>query len=272
MLLLAALWPSKKKAAPNRDNSPREGVRPEDARPLPPERPEASKQEPSSIPTRPDDGEDEPDKDDGVTARVREELEEEAEERRKKKAAKKAAEAKKKDGDADEAKKPKGGKKPPTPGELQKREREAAKLAASMHQVYLTRGFEGPQAAADALSVYLLAGGDDPGRIKEYQHLLGVPETGGYDTATREAVIEKCDIAVDRAISHILTVVHAGEDPSTAAAEALAVYVREQQANAATIVLIPEKLSALQMQFTTPSGKYDQNTKNELVKLGVVPP
>lgn len=245
--LLWALWP--KKAAKKTPPPPTE---PQNERPdmeasiqqvKAPARPEATKRAPQAEPRA---------EDDDVARRVRERLE--AGQRR-------------------DAKKPKGAGKPKprraTKEEQKRRDESAEELADRMHATYIQRGFEPEVAAADALTLYLLAGGQNTAKIAYFQKLLGLPETGGYDFETREKITQLLDVAVDRAVSHYRKLIFDGEDPAYAAADALAVYVREQQADP-TIPLPVERVAALQIQFMVPSGQYDDATREELNKKGIV--
>lgn len=229
--------------------------------PPPPGRPESTKDEPgesSSLPS----SDDTPD-DDTQVVRERLKLEQE--------------QAKKGKGGTPPKHKPVAKQKPPpkprTKAQQAKVNDQALRLAEQMHDFYIDRGELPEVAAADAMTLYLLAGGADIGQIKGYQKLIGVEPTGGYDGPTRDRITELLDLAVDRATSIYMILIHAGEDPRYAAAEALATYILEQHKDPEHIPLVPERVAALQQQFmSTPTGAYDEATKLALVQFGVVPP
>lgn len=251
----------KKKASPKSQNAPSPLPQSKESPPLP-GRPESTKDEPGETPSSvtPDEGEG----DDTQVVRERLKLEQEQ--------AKKG-----KGGTPPSPRKPVAKQKPkpkPRTREQQKKVNDQAlRLAEQMHDFYIDRGELPEVAAADAMTLYLLAGGTDLGQIKGYQKLIGVEPTGGYDAPTRDRIIELLDPAVDRATSIYMILIHAGEDPRYAAAEALATYVLEQKKDPDHIPLVAERLAALQQQFmSTPTGEYDEATKLALVQFGVVPP
>lgn len=271
--LLLGFTPRKKGAA---STTPAPGALPQPQgtpgeRPAPSSRPEASKVEPSSIPTQ-----GEPDSE-GSEARIRERLrlEQEQDEREAAaKAAKKAAK-KKADGEGAEHKKPEHipTKSKLTFKEKATRELQAQKFGAKQHQAYTEAGHLPELAAAEALVSYLLAGGSNPAFIKQYQHMMDIPESGSFDISTQTKVEELLDAGVVMAADNMLKENFKGEDPSQAAAESLALYVIAAQEDPAHIVIPREWMSALQMQFMTGfSGTYDQATKDALVRHGITPP
>lgn len=250
LALLWALWPSaaKKKA----DKEPA-GL---------PKRPEASKtpaakSSPATRPSSPAQEELDED-DDGSAARIRERARLEQEQA---KAAKKP-------------KKPKAPEAPQLPSatEAQQRNADAADIAHKLHQKYIDDGEEPQNAAADALALYLLAGGNDPAEVKSFQRNMGVSESGVYDMETSAKIATLVDLAADETILEYHKQLRKGEAPAQAAALALAVYMEEALTNPKTVLLPPERISALQIQFMVPSGKYDDATKNELTKRGITPP
>ena len=204
--------------------------------------------------------------DDGANQRLKERLQREKEER---------AARKKGDHPKPHTATPPGpkAKRPLTKEESSKREALARKFAAKMQSVYLERGYEVHIAAAEAFALYLLAGGSDHEHMKEFQHQMGIPESGNFDISTQTKLEELLDGAVVMACDNQLRRVQEGEDPSQVAAESLALYVMAQQEAPDRIPLAREKLSALQLQFmTAPSGRYDDLTKDALVKHGITPP
>jgi len=240
----------------SKSKKPKKGPSSSKESPPLPGRPESTKEEPTPEPTPEPTTEPTPSEEPDETVTVRERLKLEQEQAKHR---------------------PKGGVKPPpkkrTPKEQAKVEDQAVLLAEKMHDLYIERGELPEVAAADAMTLYLLAGGSDIGRIKGYQKLIGVPASGGYDGPTRDKVIELLDLATDRAVSNYMIAIHAGEDPRYAAAQAASVYVQEQQKDPEHIAIVPERFAALQQQFlSTPSGEYDQATKNGMVQFGVVPP
>lgn len=171
--------------------------------------------------------------------------------------------------------KPKPPKKAIARGDADKREDNAAELAERMHKDYIDRGELPEAAAADALALYLMAGGSDRRKIAEYQKIMGVKETGEYDIPTAGKISELLHSATDAAIAHYLFMLRLGESPDYAAADALSVYVREVNGaiERGEIATLPgERVAALQMQFMVPSGKYDEKTKEEMIRLGVFTP
>lgn len=274
---LALLWAlsgntgNKKKASPKTSQAPpapapkgKTESPPSPGRPpapKPPKAPKGEEEEPTSQPTA-----EEPDIDD-PTVTVRQRLKMEQEQA----AAKEKAKQKGKQHTPTAKQKPKAKRR--TKEQQRKVNDQALKLAEDMHDFYLERGQLPQVAAADALTLYLLAGGQDRTQIKGYQKLIGVEPTGEYDNSTREQVITLLDPAVDRATSAYVVLIEKGEDPRYTAAEALATYIIEQRKEPDTIPLVAERVAALQMQFmAVPSGQYDENTKNALVQFGVVPP
>jgi len=175
-------------------------------------------------------------------------------------------------GDQGEAK-PKGekpkGEKPR--GISKEQQADAAEFARGFFKVYTDRGIEDPQAAADCLSIYMLAGGNDPKEIALWQKKIGVTPSGEYDKETSTAVATMVDMAVDGAINGILQRLFSGENPPNVAGEILQQYVREGREIGT--VIPREKIAALQMFLGVQpvTGRLDEATKNRLVELGITP-
>lgn len=251
-LLIFALWPKPKPKAKATIHLRKQAPKASDDD----ERPEASKTpaprevEPvEQLPPGPEESTDE-----DAPARIRERARLAQEQ-----AAKKAAKKHRKAG-------------PRTEEEETKQNEIAAELASRMRKKYLDDGEEPAQATADALALYLLAGGSDPDVIRGTQHQLGLAESGVYDMATSQKINTMLDAGVDTAILAYLEQIRKGEGPPQAAAVALATYEEERATNPSEIVIPRERLAALQIQFMVPSGEYDEATKNALVAHGITPP
>ena len=297
-LLALLFWP--KKAGAGSGLTPPQAL-PKAApgeRPAASPRPEASKVEPSSIPSRSDE-EELPDRSDeeelpgdgDVSARIRARLLKEKAEREAldkaeqeaaaQLAAKKKAAAKKKkaaEGDDHDEPKDKAPKAAPasklTREETDAREKRAQQFAAKQHQIYTEAGQLPEIAAAQALAVYLLGGGAKPSFIRQYQHMMGLPnESGSFDLATQASVEQLLGPDVVMVANNMQLENLKGEDPAQAAAESLALYVMAMQGKTPPDEVPREFFVALQMQFMAPiSGNYDKATKEALVKHGITPP
>lgn len=168
---------------------------------------------------------------------------------------------------ADQAAKPKGKAQPIS----KEQQEDAAEFARGFFKVYSDRGIEEPQAAAEALSLYLLAGGSDPKEIAFWQKKMGVEASGDYNKETSTFIAANLDMAIDSAINGIIQRVFTGENPPAVAGEVLLQYIRDGR-DIGTV--IPrEKLAALQMMMGVQpiSGVIDDATKNRLVELGITP-
>lgn len=267
-ILFALSRSSKKKkqaSPPSTPKAPSPQPSKKKSSPPSPGRPDSTKDEPEEEPTTAPSQEPEID-DPTVTLRERLKLQQEQE---KAKAKKDKGKGKPRPPTAKQKPKP----KPRSKEQQKKADDQALRLAEQMHDFYIERGELPEVAAADTMTLYILAGGQDRQQIRGYQKLMGVEPTGQYDKPTREQVLALLDPAVDRACSTYIILIENGEDPRYAAAEALATYIIEQRKDPDHIPLVPERVAALQMQFmAVPTGQYDQDTQNALVQFGVVPP
>lgn len=194
------------------------------------------------------------------------------EEFKKKKAEKKADQAEKRAEPEKKAeKKPKADEKPAEKRAPQATEPDAAELAGNHHKIYLEEGFEPEIAAAEALSIYLLAGGTKPEIIASYQRKIGVEPSGWYDKETSNNVAKNLGMALDGAINGFIQLTFAGEQPDKAAGDMLLQYLTEGQDIGEPPVRV--KVAALQIAMGVHpiSGRYDANTKDKLTQLGIVP-
>lgn len=148
---------------------------------------------------------------------------------------------------------------------------DAAEFAQGFFKVYTDRGIEPTQAALEALSLYLLAGGSDTKEIAKWQKIAGLPQTGEYDKETSTATAVNLDMAIDGAINTLIQKIVSGENPPVVAAEVLLQYVKEGREIGT--VIPREKIAALQMLLGVQpiSGFLDEPTKNRMVELGVTP-
>jgi len=148
---------------------------------------------------------------------------------------------------------------------------DAQEFAKGFYQAYLDRGIEKPQAAAEGLSLYMMAGGQDPEVIKAWQQAMGVTPSGEYDKETSTAIASQLDMAVDGAINGLINGIFGGERPDVVAGNMLLQYIKEGRE--IETVIPREKIAALQMLMGVQpvTGKLDDATINKLVELGITP-